>query len=92
MIGALYAPVPLKMRVSDGLSRPGSMFDVAVPRINNNTLIPFINQAAPYGTTQSILLLGSFMTKIGTRQRGSRRWQRRKACHIPKPALPTNRR
>ncbi|HWX12556.1 MAG TPA: hypothetical protein VNZ04_11260, partial [Trinickia sp.] len=45
-------------RVADGLNRPGSMFDVTVPRINNNTLIPFINQAAPYGTTQGILLFG----------------------------------
>jgi filamentous hemagglutinin len=57
-IGALYAPVPLKMGVADGLNRPGSMFDVTVPRFNNNTLIPFINQAAPYGTTQGILLFG----------------------------------
>jgi filamentous hemagglutinin len=57
-IAALRAPIPLKMGVSDGLNRPGSMFDVTVPRINNNTLIPFINQAAPYGTTQGILLFG----------------------------------
>lgn len=57
-IAALRAPVPLKMGVADGLNRPGSMFDVTVPRINNNTLIPFINQAAPYGTTQGILLFG----------------------------------
>ncbi|WP_081061468.1 hemagglutinin repeat-containing protein [Burkholderia territorii] len=57
-IAALYAPVPLKMGATDGLNRPGSMFGVTVPRINNNTLIPFINQAAPYGTTQGILLFG----------------------------------
>jgi filamentous hemagglutinin len=57
-IMALKVPVPLKMGVADGLNRPGSMFDVSVPRINNNTLIPFINQAAPYGTTQGILLFG----------------------------------
>ncbi|MCF7695981.1 filamentous hemagglutinin, partial [Mycetohabitans sp. B2] len=57
-IGALYAPVPLKMGVADGLNRPGSMFGVTVPRINNNTLIPFINQTAPYGTTQGTLLFG----------------------------------
>ncbi|GLU34045.1 hypothetical protein WKR88_04985 [Trinickia caryophylli] len=57
-IGALYAPVPLKMGVADGLNRPGSMFDVTVPRFNNNTLIPFIGQAAPCGTTQGILLFG----------------------------------
>ncbi|WP_261534147.1 hemagglutinin repeat-containing protein [Burkholderia multivorans] len=57
-IAALKAPVPLKMGNADGLNRPGSMFDVTVPRINNNTLIPFINQAAPYGTTQGILLFG----------------------------------
>ncbi|WP_153100251.1 hypothetical protein [Paraburkholderia hayleyella] len=55
---ALKAPVPLKMGVTDGLNRPGSIFNVTVPRINNNTLIPFINQAAPYGTTQGILLFG----------------------------------
>jgi filamentous hemagglutinin len=29
-IGALYAPVPLKMGAADGLNRPGSMFDVKV--------------------------------------------------------------
>jgi len=57
-IAALKAPVPLKMGNADGLNRPGSMFGVTVPRINNNTLIPFINQAAPYGTTQGILLFG----------------------------------
>jgi len=42
-IGALYAPVSLKMGTSDGLNRAGSMFDVTVPRINNNTLIGEIN-------------------------------------------------
>lgn len=57
-IGALYAPVPLKVGTADGLNRSGSMFDVTVSRINNNTLIPFTGLAAPYGTTQSILLLG----------------------------------
>ncbi|MCF2133970.1 MULTISPECIES: hemagglutinin repeat-containing protein [Mycetohabitans] len=57
-IMALKVPVPLKMGVADGLNRPDSMFNVSVPRINNNTLIPFINQAAPYGTTQGILLFG----------------------------------
>lgn len=55
---ALRAPVPLKMGTADGLNRPGSMFDVTVPRFNNNTLIPFINQAVPYGVTQGILLYG----------------------------------
>ncbi|MFP3245726.1 MAG: hemagglutinin repeat-containing protein, partial [Paraburkholderia sp.] len=59
---ALRAPVSLKMGTADGLNRSGSMFDVTVPRINNNTLIPFIGQAAPYGTTQAILLFG-----IGTK-------------------------
>lgn len=57
-IGALRAQVPLKMGTADGLSRSGSMFDVTVTRINNNTLIPFIGQAAPYGTTQGILMFG----------------------------------
>jgi hypothetical protein len=57
-IAALRAPVPLKMGNADGLNRSDSMFGVTVPRINNNTLIPLINQAAPYGTTQGILLLG----------------------------------
>lgn len=37
---ALRAPVPLKMGTADGLNRSGSMFDVTVPRISNNTLIP----------------------------------------------------
>jgi filamentous hemagglutinin len=55
---ALKAPVPLKMGVADGLNRPGSMFDVMVPNINNNRLIPFVNQALPYGTNQAILLFG----------------------------------
>ncbi|WP_217352255.1 hemagglutinin repeat-containing protein [Paraburkholderia bonniea] len=55
---ALRAQTPLKMGVADGLNRPGSMFGVTVPRMNNNTLIPFVNQAAPYGTTQGILLFG----------------------------------
>ncbi|MEJ2768269.1 hypothetical protein [Mycetohabitans sp. B46] len=57
-IVALYVPVPLKMGVADGLNHPRSMFGVTVPRINNNTLIPLINQVAPYGTTQGILLFG----------------------------------
>jgi hypothetical protein len=43
---------------ADGLGRPGSMFDVTVPQFNNNRLIPFINQALPYGTNQGILLFG----------------------------------
>lgn len=55
---ALKAPVPLKMGTADGLNRSGSMFDVTVPRINNNTLIPFTGQVAPYGTTQAIQLYG----------------------------------
>lgn len=57
-IGALTAPTPLKMGTADGLNRSGSMFDVTVPRINNNTLIPFTGQAAPYGTTQAIMIYG----------------------------------
>ncbi|WP_150624942.1 hemagglutinin repeat-containing protein [Pandoraea captiosa] len=55
---ALRVPVPLKMGVADGLNRPGSMFNVMVPKINNNTLIPITKQAAPYGTTQGILIFG----------------------------------
>lgn len=57
-IGALYAPVPLKMGVADGLNRPGSMFDVSVPRINNQTLNPLTKNPLPYGTTQGILIYG----------------------------------
>ncbi|HEY1999193.1 hypothetical protein, partial [Paraburkholderia sp.] len=57
-IGALTAPTPLKMGTADGLNRSGSMFDVTVPRISNNTLIPFTGQAAPYGTTQAIMTYG----------------------------------
>ncbi|WP_155633757.1 hypothetical protein [Burkholderia territorii] len=57
-IAALKASVPLKMGNADGLNRPGAMFGVTVPRINNNILIPFINQTAPYGATQGILLFG----------------------------------
>jgi filamentous hemagglutinin len=55
---ALTVPVPLRIGVADGLNRPGSIFDVTVPRFNNNTLLPFTNQAMPYGTTQASLLLG----------------------------------
>jgi hypothetical protein len=58
-IAALKVPVPLKLGKADGLNRSGSMFDVTVPRINNNTLIPFTGGiAAPYGTTQAILTYG----------------------------------
>ncbi|WP_155640028.1 hypothetical protein [Burkholderia territorii] len=57
-IAALKAPVPLKMGNAAGLNRSGSMFGVTVPRINNNTSIPFINRAEPNGTTQGILLFG----------------------------------
>ncbi|MGN6649994.1 two-partner secretion domain-containing protein [Trinickia sp.] len=57
-LGALRAEVPLKMGVADGLNRPGSMFGVTVPRINNPTLVPFVNQALPHGTTKGILLYG----------------------------------
>jgi filamentous hemagglutinin len=64
-LAALTVPVPLKIGMADGLNRPGSMFDVTVSRFNNTTLIPFINQAAPYGTTQGILLFG-VGSKAGT--------------------------
>lgn len=57
-IGALYAPVPLKMGAADGLNRPGSMFDVTVPRMNNQTLNPLTKNPLPYGTTQGILIYG----------------------------------
>ncbi|MGF6300846.1 MULTISPECIES: hypothetical protein [Paraburkholderia] len=57
-IAALNAPVPLKMGIADGLNRPSSMFDVTVPQICNNKLIPFVNQALPHGTNQGILLFG----------------------------------
>jgi hypothetical protein len=57
-IGALTAPTPLKMGTADGLNRPGSMFDVTVSNFNNNKLIPFTGQAAPYGVNQGILLFG----------------------------------
>ncbi|WP_310677943.1 hypothetical protein, partial [Burkholderia multivorans] len=55
---ALRAQVPLKMGVADGLGRKGTMFGVTVPKMNDNTLIPLINTAAPYGTTQAISLFG----------------------------------
>ncbi|BBU31401.1 hypothetical protein BTHE68_51350 [Burkholderia sp. THE68] len=57
-IGALYAPVPLKVGAADGLNRPGSMFDVTVPRMNNQTLNPLTKNPLPYGTTQGILIYG----------------------------------
>ncbi|MGS0897434.1 hypothetical protein ACVBGC_33710 [Burkholderia stagnalis] len=57
-LAALYAPVPLKMGVADGLNRPNSILGVMVPGINNKMLISFVNQALPYGTTQGILLFG----------------------------------
>jgi filamentous hemagglutinin len=55
---ALRVKVPLKVGNADGLNRPTTMFDVTVPRINNGTMIPFINKTAPHGTTQGILLFG----------------------------------
>jgi filamentous hemagglutinin len=55
---ALRAQVPLKIGVADGLNRPGTMFDVTASRMNNATLIPFVNTAAPYGTTQAISMFG----------------------------------
>ncbi|TDY23646.1 hypothetical protein B0G81_4033 [Paraburkholderia sp. BL6665CI2N2] len=55
---ALRAQVPLKMGVADGMNRSGTIFDVTVPRMNNNTLVPFLNTAAPYGTTQAISAYG----------------------------------
>lgn len=57
-LGALRAEVPLKMGIADGLNRPGSMFGATVPRTNNPTLVPFVNQALPHGTTRGILLYG----------------------------------
>jgi len=57
-LAALYAPVPLKMGVADGLNRPNSIFGVMVPKINNKTLVPFLNRELPYGTTQGMLLFG----------------------------------
>jgi filamentous hemagglutinin len=57
-LGALRAQVPLKMGGRDGMNRPGSMFGVTVPRMDNATLVPFINKTAPYGTTQGLLLFG----------------------------------
>jgi filamentous hemagglutinin len=57
-LGALRAEVPLKIGIADGLNRPGSMFGVTVPRVNNSTLIPLVNQPLPHGTTQGILLYG----------------------------------
>jgi filamentous hemagglutinin len=55
---ALTVPVPFKMGAADGLNRPGSMFDVTVPRINNQTLNPFTKNPLPFGTTQGILIFG----------------------------------
>jgi filamentous hemagglutinin len=55
---ALTAPVPFKMGAADGLNRPGSMFDVTVPRMSNQTLNPFTKNPLPYGTTQGILIYG----------------------------------
>ncbi|MDR5823706.1 hemagglutinin repeat-containing protein, partial [Caballeronia sp. LZ043] len=57
-VGALYAPVPLKMGTADGLGRPGSMFGVTVSRFNNKWLVPFTGIAAPYGVNQGILIYG----------------------------------
>ncbi len=55
--GAL-AKVPIKVGIADGMNRPGSIFDVTVPRFNNQTLNPITNWPLPYGTTQGILLYG----------------------------------
>lgn len=58
-VAALRVSVPLKIGNLEGMNRPKSMFGVSVPNIRNQTLIPFINRPAPYGTTQSILLFGA---------------------------------
>lgn len=46
-IAALTAPVPLKMGWSDGLNRPGSMFDVTVPKFGSKTTIPLLKWVIP---------------------------------------------
>ncbi|WP_432258816.1 hemagglutinin repeat-containing protein [Cupriavidus sp. TMH.W2] len=55
---ALTVPVPLKVGIADGMNRPGSIFDVTVPRFDNQTLNPITKLPLPYGTTQGILLYG----------------------------------
>ena len=77
-LGALRAEVPLKMGIADGLNRPGSMFGVTVPRINNPTLVPFVNQALPHGTTKGILLYGIGSKGVAVtdniRNAGDKKW------------------
>jgi hypothetical protein len=46
-IAALTAPVPLKMGWLDGLNRPGSMFDVTVPKFGSTTTIPLVKWVIP---------------------------------------------
>lgn len=58
-VAALGVPVKLNVGVADGLNRPQSIFDVKVPRFNNDNLIPIIKTPWPYGATQGLLLLSS---------------------------------
>lgn len=58
-VAALRVPVKLNVGVADGLNRPQSIFDVKVPRFNNDNLIPIIKTPWPYGATQGLLLLSS---------------------------------
>ncbi|MFA9441907.1 hypothetical protein ACDA63_19935, partial [Uliginosibacterium sp. sgz301328] len=57
-LSSLGFQAPLKVGATDGITKTGSIFGVTVPKFSNQTIIPILNTVAPYGTTQSILILG----------------------------------
>ncbi|HKR38982.1 MAG TPA: hypothetical protein VJU59_04750 [Paraburkholderia sp.] len=65
-VAALTTPAPLKMGWSDGLNRPGTMFDVTVPKFNNMLTIPVLQWEIPVTVNQAIQVIdvGSKGAKI----------------------------
>jgi filamentous hemagglutinin len=64
-IAALTAPVPLKMGWSDGLNRPGSMFNVTVPKFGSTSTIPLVNWVIPGNANAAIQTIN-----VGTKGAG----------------------
>ncbi|MGF6810169.1 filamentous hemagglutinin [Paraburkholderia sp. Clong3] len=65
-VAALTMPTPLKMGWSDGLNRPGTMFDVTVPKFNNMLTIPVLQWEIPVTANQAmqVINVGSKGAKI----------------------------
>ncbi|MCG5075168.1 hypothetical protein [Paraburkholderia tagetis] len=58
-VAALTTPTPLKMGWSDGLNRPGTMFDVTVPKFNNMLTIPVLQWEIPVAANQAIQVINA---------------------------------